>query len=1473
MKQKLWIVAAAVVLLAALWCGCAMAEERSFTLRNKVITVTPDIAGCIEWDAEGFEPVRFKVMYSYHEGDFFTGTTHKITVRDLDRFKIQYSLDMDKAEEMLHINPMGSWYVAAYYGDGDDDYIPAYFGVNIDKGTLTVTPETVEISPDVPGVVNWSVFGFYPRKVKLMYIYQGEDLEYHEKTVREVDRDAESFTLSLAEARAEKKAHYFGKWYVYAYYGDGDDDYLSAWFETSLSTGTVAVSDQEIEIQPGKYGLIQWGVDGFAARKYQVVYEYLKNGSSRCDTVAELSGSSYYYCLEYDTANETTRDTYGSWFVRAFYGEGTNDYVETGFSVVLNKGSADVGTKTVLITPDVPGRLSWTTSGYTPVKTQVIYHYWEGDSFSGTSHNITVKTLSRGTTECDLSFEEVRDAMADNPTGSWWVLVYYGNGDSDFNGAVFQPTLNTGTVTVSSKTVVVTPDGGGGITWPGHDEVTWTVNGFTPEKYRIVYSWWEGDILTGSSHSVTVKELDELKILWHPDFFEVRQTEADHLYGGTWSLRAYYGSGENDYVSDSFTFGYDTGWVEAEPETLQVAEDTPGQLAWTVSGFTPRKFKLVYSYWEDGYLIGTQRKITVKEMNGSAESCELSWDDVGDVLEALPANADHGNWYLLAYYGPGENDCNAALLDVQYLIRHFTVAPQGGNYAGNDGWSISWETNFPTTSIRIFEVDALGNPVQDHPVALSAAKDATCYVIYLPEDRTSCRFRVMAGYGPEPDEYVLSAPFTVSRYGFDLQPRSGFISGFTEDEDRTPYYTVQWSTTFTPADLWIVSTDENGVRDDDDELIVLKPDNDDTQFSVPLPVSRGDEGCFRIIARYDGNPGGYVYSSVFRVTHARVLSCDESVTLTPEDGGQLHFTTNYVPVKAELYLSSPSVGYELYDTIWPVTTDCVFDLDFYAAEDGAAARVAVYFQRDGAAATVYESGIVIDRPLAFLEAFGPGNAIVLGTEDYFCGILSGGVDYWEVYRRPAGDEEAEWVLDGCVEYEETDTIEYRITNYDGIWGSYDYFMRAYSPDRQKRADSRIVQIDFEGCVIRFDLNGGMDNFDISWRSHGYDTPELYPMEDVQVSPGDVFTVPECTIIPPDWKMFSHWEIQPLANDDMPEEDMPPVRLAYPGGKLTVMDEYTVYCFTPVWTDRTFTAAYEIGTLTQGLDDPPSFFVHQFVTPFIPADMVPWDANGNKDPYEKNMKICWYQAENGVRGDLASDYVFSTPSESAPGGVYFQAQAPGEAGEYELVITYKGVEVISQFWTYLPAQSNHTYQFSGSLDKVYDGEPAAFDFFDRETFSIDGGKGNWGALVKNEEACALWRRYSGETGEYADLPAGTLPTAPGRYQLVIQESDGKTWQDAYVISFEIAYPEPEGLLILPASLTVIEADAFSSVSAQGVFIPAAVTVIEGNPFAGSAVQYIFGVPGDAEHPGAAKVFADSCPEYLFVPVDDAWIASY
>ncbi len=410
--------------------------------------------------------------------------------------------------------------------------------------------------------------------------------------------------------------------------------------------------------------------------------------------------------------------------------------------------------------------------------------------------------------------------------------------------------------------------------------------------------------------------------------------------------------------------------------------------------------------------------------------------------------------------------------------------------------------------------------------------------------------------------------------------------------------------------------------------------------------------------------------------------------------------------------------------------------------------------------------------------------VVVGPADTTAAIeasVNFAAPYFAVFRRPFGETEAEWeqILVGNA----LTPGSYRhVLPAAAGWEHYDYMIRAYLPDElaqetgREFIDSEPIEVQFEGYKVMFDKNEGSDAFDCSWVGHGYRLPDAYPMEDMLVAPGETCTVPECTIIPPDWMMFDHWVmIFPDGHQETVSE----------GDPFTITGNVTLK---PVWTNRTFDTAYTIEDSEFGQGRPNIYF-HNFLIPYLPSDMVEWTARGNKYPYERNIYIDWYNVVDGVRGDKADSLLFYDRMEGYPGNIFVQAEGPVEIGDYELVITYKGVEVINQFFSILEPvnpQGVHSYEFLGELSKEYDGEPVIFDPYDSKSFLIDDGAMDWGALDKYGEARYIWRVFtdSGKVSAWIQMDEGEVPTAVGRYQLVIQEMGEKDWEDAAVFEFEI-----------------------------------------------------------------------------------------
>lgn len=99
-----------------------------------------------------------------------------------------------------------------------------------------------------------------------------------------------------------------------------------------------------------------------------------------------------------------------------------------------------------------------------------------------------------------------------------------------------------------------------------------------------------------------------------------------------------------------------------------------------------------------------------------------------------------------------------------------------------------------------------------------------------------------------------------------------------------------------------------------------------------------------------------------------------------------------------------------------------------------------------------------------------------------------------------------------------------------------------------------------------------------------------------------------------------------------------------------------------------------------------------------------------------------------------------------------------------------------------------------------------------------------------------------------------------------DSTAQTYAARAGIAFEPLAREAD--LFLPISLTAIESEAFSGISAESVVIPSGVTSIAADAFSGSHVTTIYGYAGSA-----AEAFCAVHTEMTFVEIDDAWMATH
>ena len=123
--------------------------------------------------------------------------------------------------------------------------------------------------------------------------------------------------------------------------------------------------------------------------------------------------------------------------------------------------------------------------------------------------------------------------------------------------------------------------------------------------------------------------------------------------------------------------------------------------------------------------------------------------------------------------------------------------------------------------------------------------------------------------------------------------------------------------------------------------------------------------------------------------------------------------------------------------------------------------------------------------------------------------------------------------------------------------------------------------------------------------------------------------------------------------------------------------------------------------------------------------------------------------------------------------------------------------------------------------------------------------------------------------YTDVMEVNISECPYLIEAWLGDKTGEDGIDSYESGSHALYVNqgatvitgiPAPTFTLPASLTTIEAEAFSGIAAEAVRIPVSVTSISGDPFVGSTVHYIYGSTD------LVRNFAQAYG-YVFVPVRD------
>ena len=384
--------------------------------------------------------------------------------------------------------------------------------------------------------------------------------------------------------------------------------------------------------------------------------------------------------------------------------------------------------------------------------------------------------------------------------------------------------------------------------------------------------------------------------------------------------------------------------------------------------------------------------------------------------------------------------------------------------------------------------------------------------------------------------------------------------------------------------------------------------------------------------------------------------------------------------------------------------------------------------------------------------------------------------------------------------------------------------------------------------------------------HGSDSSGT--MSPVQVTSGSVYTFPACTFTPPSGKVFRGWLLSG--------------KVYHQGETVTVTGNMQLYAEWQENPNNVYTLTFDGNGLAGSM---PSISVKSGETITMPECMFEvseamyfqkWNLGADfgfyKNPGDTitlnqnaTAKAVWgYKSQCTVTFKTNGLYKGELPaSQTGYGGFCATEPEPLQMDGRIFLGWFTNLTTNEEFrWDFSTPVTSDLNLYCGwasappvahpiSITTNGHGTAIAYDAYEGGNEISEATKNTWVYVTvtpdpgyEQQYGGLDWTTASGQSG-YASLNRFTMP------------------DEAVAVS--VIFRPVRVNFILPASLTSIEDEAFSGISATAVVIPGSVTSITGNPFAGIDTLTIYGYPGSA-----AETFANRIPGYTFIPIDDEWM---
>ncbi len=772
---------------------------RKFTLQPEGGNVEPDSTYTVRWNTN-FTPTR--ILVGYLVTGYTSNTFHYI--KELSGSTTSYPIPYNSVVKKTSYQ----WYVRAYYGDEETDYVASSpFDMSTTARKFTLQPEDGNVVPEGSYTVRWGT-NFSPTKVMVGYLVTNAvSSKFYYIDI--LEGSATAFPIPYNSVY--KNTSY--DWYVRAYYGDGDSDYVaSSPFEMTATPRKFTQTPADVTIPAKGSVTLNWNTN-FTIKRVEI---YASNNDTNYVLFKSLSGAAKSCTVSYAEAVPTT------YRIRAFYGSGQYDYVESSYFRITPQpyGFTTLPASEVYLAPQSTTTINWALN-FTPVKIELY-------SNAGTETlKRRVATLSTSATAYGLPYTESQD---------YWLQVYYGSGSNDFyysNSIYAQPT-DYSAEEVGDCHLYLDPD--------TSQTVSFTAN-FNPTRIEV----WTSDLqytnktmvetLAGTVRSYSVGyDFDELT------WFQLYYTDID---------------GTEQYTNVMYFVHHSPREFTVQPqETITVSYGDSATVSWSTN-FQPTRIEVIRTFLD--FTTYTSSEEWVKTLAGTASSTTIP----------------KGNYYhIRAFYmtKTGEGHLDSTGIDVQEEGPQFTTQPNGGTLYPEGSLTLSWATSFVPVKIQVGFKTTSGIWNTKATITTGLKKSMTYALAYDTAIHGDMLLRVFYGSGQY--DYVESDPFDIYKHAhaFSLQPTGGTVYPWET-------CTIQWRLNFTPVKVEISTLVSNSWS-----VKVTMTENLGRSCLKAIDYDTATNSSnWRVRAYYGTGSSEYVQSNAFTMAKKTAYECGTNLTATFEN--------------------------------------------------------------------------------------------------------------------------------------------------------------------------------------------------------------------------------------------------------------------------------------------------------------------------------------------------------------------------------------------------------------------------------------------------------------------------------------------------------------------------------------------------------------------------------------------------------------